>query len=62
MIGGLVLNIMDMDVKRIDLERTRMMDKTLIEYHSLMRYSYSRVKPWQSLGTDTMNFGNKIMG
>lgn len=54
---GISTNIMDMDVKRIDLERTRMMDKTLIEYHSLMRYSYSRVKPWQSLGTDTMNFG-----
>lgn len=54
---GISTNIMDMDVKRIDLERTRMMDKTLIEYHSLMRYSYSRVKPWTTLGTDTMNFG-----
>ena len=54
---GISANIMDMDVKRIDLERTRMMDKTLIEYHSLMRYSYSRVKPWTTLGTDTMNFG-----
>lgn len=54
---GISANIMDMYVKRIDLERTRMMDKTLMEYHSLMRYSYSRVKPWTTLGTDTMNFG-----
>ena len=54
---GISTNIMDMDVKRIDLERTRMMDKTLIEYHNLMYYAYSRIKPWPSLGTDTMNFG-----
>jgi len=54
---GISTNIMDMDVKRIDLERTRIMDKTLIEYHNIMRYSYSRVKPWTSFGTDTINFG-----
>jgi hypothetical protein len=54
---GIHANVMDMDIKRIDLERTRLMDKTLIEYHSLMKYAYSRVKPWATLGTDTMNFG-----
>lgn len=54
---GISTNIMNMDVKRIDLERTRMMDKKLIQYHALMRYAYCRVKPWNNLGTDTMNFG-----
>ena len=54
---GIHANVMDMDIKRIDLERTRLMDKTLIEYHSLMKYAYTRVKPWTTLGTDTMNFG-----
>ena len=54
---GISTNIMDMDVKRIDLERTRMMDKTLIEYHNLMYYAYSRIKPWQSVGSDTLNYG-----
>ena len=54
---GISTNIMDMQINRIDLERTRLLDKTLIEYHNIMRYSYSRVKPWNPLGTDTMNFG-----
>jgi hypothetical protein len=48
---------MDMNVNRIDLERTRLMDKTLIEYHNIMKYASSRIKPWPPLGTDTMNFG-----
>jgi hypothetical protein len=54
---GIHANVMDMDIKRIDLERTRLMDKTLIEYHNLMKYAYTRVKPWSTLGTDTMNYG-----
>jgi hypothetical protein len=54
---GINANVMDMQIKRIDLERTRLMDKTLIEYHNMIRYAYSRIKPWNPLGTDTMNFG-----
>jgi hypothetical protein len=54
---GINANVMDMQIKRIDLERTRLMDKTLLEYHNMIRYAYSRVKPWNPLGTDTMNFG-----
>ena len=54
---GIHANVMDMQVKRIDLERTRLMDKTLIEYHNMIRYASSRIKPWPPLGTDTMNFG-----
>jgi hypothetical protein len=54
---GINANVMDMQIKRIDLERTRLMDKTLIEYHNMIRYASSRIKPWPPLGTDTMNFG-----
>jgi hypothetical protein len=47
---------MDMDVKRIDLERTRMMDKDLIQYHTMLHYvSKARVKPWEK--ADTFYYG-----
>jgi hypothetical protein len=47
---------MDMDVKRIDLERTRMMDKDLIQYHTMLTYvAKARIKPWEKL--DTFYYG-----
>jgi hypothetical protein len=53
---GIHANIMDMNVKRIDLERTRMMDKDLIQYHTMLHYvSKARVKPWEKL--DTFYYG-----
>lgn len=53
---GIGINAMDMDVKRIDLERTRMMDKDLIQYHAMLEYiTKARVKPWQKL--DTFYYG-----
>lgn len=53
---GIHANIMNMDVKRIDLERTRMMDKDLIQYHTLLHYvSKARVKPWEKF--DTFYYG-----
>lgn len=53
---GIGINAMGMDVKRIDLERTRMMDKDLIQYHTILEYiTKARVKPWQKL--DTFYYG-----
>ncbi len=53
---GINLNIMDMDVKRIDLERTRMMDKDLINYHTMLTYiTKARIKPWEK--HDTFYYG-----
>ena len=53
---GIGTNIMDMDVKRIDLERTRMMDKDLIQYHTMLNYvAKPRVKPWEK--HDTFYYG-----
>lgn len=53
---GISLNIMDMDVKRIDLERTRMMDKDLINYHTMLTYiTKARIKPWEK--HDTFYYG-----
>jgi hypothetical protein len=54
---GISVNVNDMDIHRIDLERTRLMDRTLIEYHNIMRYASAKVKPWNPLGSDTLNFG-----
>ena len=54
---GIGTNINDMDIHRIDLERTRLMDRTLLEYHNIMRYAAAKVKPWNPLGSDTLNFG-----
>jgi hypothetical protein len=53
---GISTNIMDMDVKRIDLERTRIMDKDLIQYHTMLNYvAKARIKPWEKL--DTFYYG-----
>ena len=53
---GISTNIMDMDVKRIDLERTRMMDKDLIQYHTMLTYvAKARVRPWEK--HDTFYYG-----
>ena len=53
---GIHANVMDMDVKRIDLERTRMMDKDLIQYHTMLHYvTKARVKPWEK--SDTFYYG-----
>jgi len=53
---GISTNIMDMDVKRIDLERTRMMDKDLIQYHTMLTYvAKARIKPWEK--HDTFYYG-----
>jgi hypothetical protein len=53
---GIGINAMGMDVKRIDLERTRVMDKDLIQYHNMLEYiTKARVKPWQKL--DTFYYG-----
>jgi hypothetical protein len=53
---GISTNIMDMDVNRIDLERTRMMDKDLIQYHTMLTYvTKARIKPWEK--HDTFYYG-----
>lgn len=53
---GIHTNIMSMDVKRIDLERSRVMDKDLIYYHDMLKYvAKARVQAWQKM--DTFYYG-----
>lgn len=53
---GIHTNIYNLDITMIHLERTRLMDKRLIEYHSLLKYvSKGSVKP-ETRG-DTLMYG-----